>query len=323
MRSLLLFAGLLLSVSAFAADESHTVVGELEIRPFASKIFANTRDMRVLLPPGYHDMVNRHRKYPVMYFQDGQNLFDEETSAFGHEWEIDETLQRLCAENEIEPMIIIGIDNAGEQRAEEYLPYPDPHGPKVAQLRATDYGNFLLQEVMPYVETHYRVKAGPENTGIGGSSYGAVVSLFTILHHPGVFGRALLESMPLQMQDGQLIRDAQNFRQWPQKIAIGIGTKETDDPAFSAEHVEWTRKLARVLRDQSLGDDRLKLVVTPGAEHNEKAWAARFPEAILFLWGKPPAAKPLGPAAPTHCQPVKPIPRATLSLCPRSPSGCA
>lgn len=286
MKKLLFWfaTGILAALACAQNPPTHTVSGDVEIQPFTSKIFSNTRNLRVLLPPGYREMINRHRRYPVMYMQDGQNLFDKATSAFGQEWQVDETLHRLWAEHKIEPMIIVGIDNAQEKRGEEYLPYPDVNSPQVTHPRAADYARFLLEEVMPYVEKHYRVKRGPENAGIGGSSYGGLVSLYFVMHHPGVFGHVLLESMPLHIQHEQLIEDARNTPQWPLKVFIGIGTHEGS--SGSDLHVRFTRKLADVLHAQGLKDDRVKLVVTEGAQHNEQAWAGRFPQAMEFLWAK-------------------------------------
>ena len=287
MRLFSLFLGLLFAAFAFAADAPHTVVGDVEIQPITSKIFGNTRNLRILLPSGYHDMISRHRKYPVMYMQDGQNLYDVATTAFGHEWQVDETMEKLWSEHRIEPMIIVGIDNAQEKRADEYLPYRDEKfSPQVTHPGAAEYAQFLLTEVMPYIAKHYRVKAGPQNTAIGGSSYGGLVTLYTVMQHPGIFGRALMESMPLQIENGRLIEDSKATKQWPERISVGIGTKETNSPAMAQAHVEWTRKLVSVLHAQGLGDDRVKLVVTDGAEHNEQAWAARFPDAMEFLWSK-------------------------------------
>lgn len=286
MNLLLVAVTLLLALNAWGGTPAHTVAGDLEIQPFTSKIFNNTRNLRVLLPPGYHDMINRHRQYPVMYLQDGQNLFDEAT-AFAHEWQVDETMERLWAAHKIEPMVIVGIDNAQEKRAEEYLPYRDENfSPQVTRPRADDYAEFLLTEVMPYIQNRYRIKPGAENTGMGGSSYGGLVTLYTAMQRPDVFGRVLLESMPLHIEKGRLVEDAKATKQWPQRVFLGIGTKEMNSPAMAKAHVEWTWKLADALHAHGLGDNRVKVLVGKGAEHNEQAWAARFPDAMLFLWRK-------------------------------------
>src|SRR5450755_2221270 len=105
-------------------DKNHTVVGWLEIIPFESKIFHNTRMLRVLVPANYFSPHNAHRSYPVLYMQDGQNLFDETTSNTG-EWHVDETVEHLVGGFKIPPMFVVGIDHGGPRRSFEYLPYPN------------------------------------------------------------------------------------------------------------------------------------------------------------------------------------------------------
>ena len=114
------------SATQAPAEKEHTVLGVLEITPFTSKIFHNTRMLRVWLPANYGSPHNAHRTYPVLYMQDGQNLFDEATSDAG-EWHLDETVDHLVGSFKIPPMIVVGIDYAGDQRSSEYLPYRDPH----------------------------------------------------------------------------------------------------------------------------------------------------------------------------------------------------
>ena len=89
-------------------------MGWLEIIPFESKIFHNTRMLRVLVPANYFSPHNAHRSYPVLYMQDGQNLFDEATSNAG-EWHVDETVEHLVGSFKIPPMFVVGIDYAGAE----------------------------------------------------------------------------------------------------------------------------------------------------------------------------------------------------------------
>src|ERR1700687_1927834 len=107
------------------AAQSHnpSVVGDLRLHELESRIFGNTRWLRVWLPPGYDDADNKDRHYPIFYLNDGQNLFDPGTAYIGVEWQIDETADRLIREETIPPMIFVGIDNATKDRAREYLPY--------------------------------------------------------------------------------------------------------------------------------------------------------------------------------------------------------
>jgi len=270
-------------------DTDHTVVGVLEIVPFQSKIFHNTRMLRVWLPANYGSPHNAHRSYPVLYMHDAQNLFDETTASFG-EWHVDETMDHLVGAFKVPPMIVVGIDHAGEQRSSEYLPYPDPNHehygmPDEKNVRGKDYATFLLTEVMPFVEKRYRVSRGASNTGIGGSSYGGVISLYTVLLHPGIFGHVLVESPVLGVGDGQLLRDAEQAKQLPQKMYVAIGTHETEDADYNAKVVKDVEEMQIILRKKGMGPDRLKVVVELDAAHNEGAWSRRLPDALVFLYG--------------------------------------
>jgi len=278
------------SAAPAPAEKEHTVLGVLEITPFTSKIFHNTRMLRVWLPANYGSPRNAHRTYPVLYMQDAQNLFDDATSNVG-EWHVDETVDHLVGGFKIPPMIVVGIDHGGAQRSSEYLPYYDPQNkqfnvPDAKDARGKDYSAFLLTEVIPYIEKKYRVSRGATNTGIGGSSYGGVISLYTVLQHPGIFGHVLVESPVLGVGDGQLLKDAHQAKQLPQKMFVAIGTNETHDAQYNAELVKNVQDLETILRKEGMGPDRLKVVVEEGAVHNEGAWSRRLPEALLFLYGR-------------------------------------
>src|SRR2546423_11377325 len=91
-------------------------------RGFPSKVLGNRRDLLVWLPIGYSRL--SRKRHPVLYLQDGQNVFDAATSFAGVEWGVDETAQRLVRQNLIEPVIIVAIANTGEERIHEYAPTP-------------------------------------------------------------------------------------------------------------------------------------------------------------------------------------------------------
>jgi len=273
-------------------DKDHTVIGWLEIVPFESKIFRNTRMLRVLVPANYFSPHNAHRSYPVLYLQDGQNLFDEATSQSG-EWHVDETVEHLVGAFKIPPMFVVGIDNAGEKRSSEYLPYPDPLNAKDSvtdekDLHGQEYAKFLIAEVMPFIEKHYRVSRGAMNTGLGGSSYGADIALYTVLQHPSAFGHVLIQSPPLWIGDTQFLKDAEKAKLLPARMVIGIGTDEAPygNSQRSAQVVKDVQDLETILRKKGMGPSRLKVVVEEGAKHEEAAWSRRLPDALLFLYGQ-------------------------------------
>jgi len=268
-------------------DTNHTVIGWLEIVPFESKIFHDKRMLRVLVPANYFSPHNAHRSYPVLYLQDGQNLFDEATSPQG-ERHVDETIEHLVGGFKIPPMFVVGIDNAGDQRAAEYLAYPDPLNQQVSEQNALgkEYARFVTTEVMPFIEKRYRISRGALNTGIGGSGYGADIALYTALKDPTLFGHVLLESPLLRIGDRQLIKDAEKSSLLPRKIYVGIGTKEGNDPSQSPLMVDDVRQLEAVLVKKGMGATRLRVAIEEGGQDNEAAWSRRLPDALLFLYGQ-------------------------------------
>jgi predicted alpha/beta superfamily hydrolase len=267
-----------------SGEPGHSVVGWVDIVPFTSETFHNTRKLRVWLPGNYFSPHNASRKYPVLYLQDGQNLFDDAT-AFAGEWHVDETVDHLVGSFKIAPMIVVGIDHAGEQRAVEYLPYPDPHNPAAAEVKGKEYPRFLVREVMPFIEKRYRVATGAANTGIGGASYGGIASLYAALQYPRTFGKVLVESPSLFVGDQQLLRDSEKAKQLPERMFLAVGTTEGREAEHNALQVKVTEELAAILRKKGMGANRLKFVVEEGAHHNEEAWSRRLPDALLFLYG--------------------------------------
>jgi len=267
-----------------AASRDNSVTGDLRLHEFQSRIFRNTRMLRVWLPPRYDAPENETRHYPVLYLNDGQNLFDRTTAYTGVEWEVDETADRLIRQEEIPPLVIVGIDNAQNDRMKEYIPYRSLQ-PRILWPRGRDYPEFLIGEVMPFVRQKYRVASGPENIGLGGSSLGALISLHTVLERPEVFGRLLLESPSLQISHRRVLKCSRFFEQWPDKIFLAIGTRESGREDKDRQSVEDVRELERTLRRSGLDDKRLRVRIDEGATHSEGEWAKRFPQALAFLFG--------------------------------------
>ncbi|MGA8867706.1 MAG: alpha/beta hydrolase-fold protein [Candidatus Sulfotelmatobacter sp.] len=271
--------------AAAAVIRAAGALGDLRLHEFRSRIFRNTRFLRVWLPPGYDERENGGRRYPVLYLNDGQNLFEAATSFTGVEWQADETADRLIREGAIAPMILVGIDNAARDRIREYMPHRSLH-PMMMRVQGRHYPDFLIKEVMPFVSRTYRVAAGAENTGLGGSSLGALIALYTAMVRPGVIGRLLLESPSLWASHRQLIKDSRAVRVWPERMFLAAGTAEGGSPERSRAVLNDVRELAGILRRAVLTEKRLRLVIEEGAGHNEAAWAGRFPEGLQFLFGK-------------------------------------
>jgi predicted alpha/beta superfamily hydrolase len=154
------------------------------------------------------------------------------------------------------------------------------------RVQGNRYPDFLLKEIAPFIARNYRVASGPENTGLGGSSLGALIALYTATVRPRVFGRLLIESPSLWASNRQIIRESRSVKQWPERIYLGTGTAEIGNPDKDRSVVDDVREFAAILRRSGLDDHRLHLVIEEGATHHESAWARRFPQALSFLYGK-------------------------------------
>jgi predicted alpha/beta superfamily hydrolase len=269
-----------LKAKADASPALPVQVGNVWLHELNSRVFGNTRLLRVWLPPDYDGWgANR---YPILYLNDGQNLFDPATAFAGVHWQVGETATRLIAEQKIRPLIIVGIDNT-KNRASEYIPYRS-RDPRVVSAKGKCYPEFLQSEVMPLIEGRYSVLRGPENTGLGGSSLGGLITLYTQLAAPGVFGRALIESPSLFVANRKILEESRRFRDWPARTYLGVGTREVGDVEKDAKVVADVRELEAIMREAGLDERRLKVHIAEGATHSETAWAVRFPEALEFLY---------------------------------------
>jgi predicted alpha/beta superfamily hydrolase len=220
----------------------------------------------------------------VLYLNDGQNLFQPNTAFGGVDWQVDESADALIREGIVPPMIIVGIDNTGVERLREYSPYRMMR-PRLWRPMGRRYPDFLTEEVMPFIEQRYRVAPEAKNTGIGGSSMGGAIALYTAIKRPEVFGRVLIESPSLFIGNQKLLRLSRRAKRWPERIYLAVGTRESGDEHVDRRAVENVQALADILRGAGVAADRLKLNVVEGARHSEGEWAKRFPEALGFLFG--------------------------------------
>ena len=257
-------------------DGGHTLTGDVRRHEgFQSRHLDVPHDVLVYLPPGYDEAPTR--RYPVLYLQDGQNLFDEAT-AFSREWQVDETAQRLIEAGEIAPLIIVGIANAGERRIDEYTPTRDRR--HRAGGGASRYGRMLVEELKPFVDATYRTRPDPAHTGLGGSSLGGLLSMYLGLQYPGLFWRLAVLSPSVWWDDRFIVRRVRLLSYKPPlRIWLSVGTHEADGVV----------EAARALRDALVekgwceGDD-LAFAVVEGARHEEAAWAGQVEPVLRYLF---------------------------------------
>lgn len=248
----------------------------------ASAVLGLSRRITIWVPDG----ARSSEPCPVLYLNDGQNLFDAARAYTGVTWRVAETASWLIERRLISPLVIVGIDHGELRRAREYLPVEDDRNPFARDPLAPEYAAFVTTELMPFIEREYHVARGASHTAFGGSSYGAVAALFTSMMNPGKFGRLLLESPSLYVGRGALLKRARRVTRWPQRVYLGVGTAETRRDDWNLETVANVRRLESILRGSGLGGRRLRVTVEEGATHSEGAWAGRLAQALEFLFGQ-------------------------------------
>ncbi len=240
-----------------------SVVGTLKIaQAVYSPQLDNQRDLLVHLPESY---AHTDKRYPVIYMQDGQNLFDHGTSFAGTDWRVDETMHAL-AHDGIEA-IIVGIPHMGERRVNEYNPFAD-----VWRGTGEQYLAFLTDTIKPAIDHDFRTCRERAHTGILGSSMGALISLYAFFHSD-LFGMVGAMSPALWIGGGRIYGDIIDQPFTGGRVYLDNGTREAS-----------ARKLNELLlrKGYQRGVD-LKYVVEHDAEHTESAWARRLPDALRFL----------------------------------------
>lgn len=267
-----------------AAQRTRTLTGDIRLhKDFHSQILKNDRDVIVYLPPGYDR--DKQRRYSVLYMHDGQNLFDGATSYIpGQEWRVDEAAESLIARGRIEPLIIVGVYNTGKDRVNEYTPVAEPK--HKAGGKADLYGRLLVEELKPFIDKTYRTKRDASHTGLGGSSLGGLVSMYLGLKYPKVFGRVAVVSPSVWWANNQIVHYLESLpKKPPLRIWLDIGTKE----GGKADEAQRTVDGARLLKEGLIRkgwklEKNLKYLEAEGAEHNERAWAARVEQILEFLF---------------------------------------
>jgi predicted alpha/beta superfamily hydrolase len=282
-RTQLLIVAALFLCSVVVGQQPHTLTGDIRThKSFHSNILNNDRDVIVYLPPRYD--ASKHTRYSVFYMHDGQNLFDGATSFIpGKEWHVDETAERLIAAGKIEPVIIVGVYNT-KDRINEYTSAADAKYKMGG--KADLYGRMFVEELKPFIDSHYQTRPEAKHTGLGGSSLGGLASLYLALKYPKVFGRAAVVSPSVWFGDKQIVHYVEALPKKPNvRVWLDIGAKE----GRTAEEAKQSVDDARLLRDAlvkkgwRLGKD-FSYFEAEGAEHNEAAWAARVESIVTFLF---------------------------------------
>ncbi|MGH2643310.1 MAG: alpha/beta hydrolase-fold protein [Chitinophagaceae bacterium] len=240
---------------------------------FAIPQLHRTRRIWAYLPPDYK---TSGKRYPVLYMQDGQNLFDAATAAYG-EWGVDEILDSLF-EKGYPGIIVIGIDNGGDKRINEYDPY---NNQKYGKGEGKKYAAFLAKTLKPFIDKHFRTLPGPENTGIAGSSMGGLISFYSWLKYPKVFGKVGIFSPSFWIAP-EIKNDIHlNKFQQSEKLFFIAGDAESQTMVSDMQNIY------NDLLQQGMPSANMELKVVPGAQHSETYWSEEFPSVFLWLFDTP------------------------------------
>lgn len=228
------------------------------------------RTIRMYFPPNY----SSGKRFPVIYMQDGQNLFDDVTS-FSGEWKVDEILDSLYKYNGFS-CIVVGIYNGEKNRINEYSPWLNDS--LNAGGDGDKYASFIVKNLKPFIDDHYRTLSDRENTAIMGSSMGGLISLYMALEYPEVFGKAGFFSPSLWFSP-KAFELIQNYKQKKfQRFYLLSGAKEGEKTIYN------TLKADSLLRSNGFDENYLRCKISKDGQHNEEFWSREFGDAVRYLF---------------------------------------
>jgi predicted alpha/beta superfamily hydrolase len=225
------------------------------------------RRIWIYLPKDYAQ--NSKKYYSVLYMQDGQNLFNEQTAPFG-EWGVDECLDTLEQQTS-SACIVVGIDNS-DKRMTEYNPYDED---KYGKGEGKQYVDFLAQTLKPFIDAKYRTIKDARHTSVAGSSMGGLISLYALMQYPQVFGSAGVFSPALWLVP-QMNDDLQKTKlSTAPRFYFYAGGKESETM------VNDMRRTEAIINRKNCCN--ITEYISPTGEHNETYWRKYFPGFYKWL----------------------------------------
>ncbi len=242
-------------------------------KPLRVPGFDGDRHLTLYLP---HDYDQSKQHYPVAYMWDGQNLFGDRGS-FAGGWHLHQALDMRATRGKTVP-IVVAIHH-GATRESELVPWPVE---EQGEAQADAMLDWLIGTLMPMVEKDLRVLPGPDQTMIGGSSLGGLLSLYAFFRHNDHFGKALCMSPSLWLAEGKIFEYVSKARcGGDPRLYLDCGAKEAE--GIVIEHAEW---MAQLLERKGFRKDHHYLWRPDlRGDHNERAWRRRLPRALHFLYG--------------------------------------
>ena len=237
--------------------------------------FQSTKTVWIYLPEDYYEASAADKRYPVLYMQDGQNVFDKLYSAFGKEWEVDKTLDKFFKLDKEVPIVIAPVTD--ENRRTELTPFKNANG---EGGRGDDYLDFIVNELKPFIDAAYRTKADRHHTAIGGASLGGLFSFYAGLKMQDKFSRVISLSPAFFFSPKEMFAFANqteiNYKDF--KIYFSCGDKEDRYPTM----VQDMNEMVEILKKKNFKNMRSSVV--ENGEHDENMWKNEFEKAYDFLF---------------------------------------
>ena len=251
--------------------EHYMPIVELISATFSIPQLEKERKVWAILP---HDYYTSSKRYPVLYLQDAQNLFDE--SAPMGSWSIRRVLGDLAATGNGD-IIIIAVDHGGSERIKEYSPY---FHRKFGKGEGLFYAEFIFDSLKPYIDKHFRTKAHRDFSGIGGSSMGGLISAYIGLVHAEHFSKLMIFSPSFWYSD-DIYFDAFN-RDYTHHLELYIYAGEKESETMT-KHIN---KFTKAVRSNKLmdGKNKFRVNINPEGRHQERFWRDELPKAIKWLY---------------------------------------
>jgi predicted alpha/beta superfamily hydrolase len=251
--------------------------------------------MRVLLPDGHGGDGN---DYPVLYMQDGHNLFDPQASSYGRTWRVREALEAEAAAGRPCRLIVVGVDSphGGTWRMDEYSPWVnreigemrDLTGIESAGGRGQAYAEFIALDLAPAIESRFGASTSREGRFVAGSSMGGLIALYMGFSMPERFSALGAFSTATWFAKRELFAflraRVEELGNRAPAVYADVGARETINPAkagFPARYLEEARELFVILGPRA----RNRYLVDEEGDHSEDAWARRFPGFLAWLRG--------------------------------------
>jgi predicted alpha/beta superfamily hydrolase len=229
------------------------------------------RRISVLLPWDYHAS---DKRYPVLYLQDGQNLFDN-NAPFGT-WGVDMQLTKLAQAGK-GGFIVVAIDHGGRDRIQEFSPY---NTQQWGEGLGMDYAQFLAQTLKPHIDDHFRTMADRAHTGIGGSSMGGLISIYAGLLFPEVYSKFMIFSPSLWAAPNVYFEPVRFSPFQETKIYLYAGEKE------GSGVLDNVHRFKKAMENRGYDPTKMKIEVStdPHGKHTESRWGNEFPKAATWLF---------------------------------------